>query len=525
MQVMLEIDAYAVAVAKIEDYIKATYSEPKLQVSRAQIKQLSWVFNNPFKTNEMSVKAVEDGMHIEVKRALSRLYCLQLLREGGKAAYDKFVEAQNEALVRDKSSPTPLSFDSFQVLSNQIRALNEAQHRALISSTIMSSVTLSPAAKELAGKLVGKYPEDSVEFSASTVEKAMEMYPLVETLTEAEQFWVRAAFPHHTHFRHMMYTEGGQGMFETLRQKITNKAILPQEIDVWYCHWMINITGFRGHLNPKGSLYLTENTFQDMMLLKTQIDELQKRPKHDALTEYLKKRAGLLGFANTHDISSLVLAHIGAMLRLHTPAEGEELAKGFNALDEKVRKEITHQYFESLTKVELTPTYGPALFANVLAKTKDIGRTVQVCLPFYANAYANYRQLVATKQMASDVALNFNESASSSSVDKLLAMKKDEVAVMQIDVRTGSVKYSIQPAAQVVPISGNTPPAATLVATTPAVAAVAGATTTAPVPVSGDNTWTPLANLGRTGESKMQGQTESAGVDSPSIQSKTVVKK
>jgi hypothetical protein len=423
---------------KIAAYAKETYTDPVLQISPAVIKQLAWVYNNNYKTNEMCiVESVSTSpLHIEIKRALSRLYCLQLLRTGGEKSHAAFIEAQKRA-----GNPNPLKESGYYTLSNIVKIMDDHAYQALIASTVVSSVTLSPTAKAFADDRFGqgKYPKDSVEFLAATVEAAADMYPLTETLTPLALQHFKWAFPHHTHFRHMMYTEGGAGMFQVLRKKIESGEMSREQFQFWFLHWMIIITGFRGHLDPKGSLYLDDITYTDIAILKNLLDKFLTDTKLNVEVEYLSIRADMLGI-DKENPNRLVLAHLGAMLRLHSKEEGARLTAGFARLSPAVAQKIVEQFYHSLTVPEVTPTYGPALFANFLVASKnDIERTVQVCLPIYIEVLATYRLAVKEGRIEAGVPLNFNDIAGPKPIEALLSITDPEKAVLKIAIEANGV--------------------------------------------------------------------------------------
>src|SRR5690606_21794153 len=220
-----------------------------------------------------------------------------------------------------------------------------------------------------------------VEFLAVTFEdisKARKIYPLVESLYQkhpAEFHAVitkrlQAAFAHHTHFRHMMYAEGNQWMFNALRENIRHGQWSAQDYCFWYCHWLINITGFRGQVNMLGSNYLTENTFKAIDALKRELDQLFLNHDHDVFNAYLRERASWLGL-EASDFASpevrLFVARLGAMLRLYSVEDGSALLIGVNQLDAHTASAlIALCESEAKSGGYITPTYLPALFANVI---------------------------------------------------------------------------------------------------------------------------------------------------------------
>jgi len=441
---------------QIQAFVSETYKESySTLLSESEIKQLAWLKGNLYQTNEKNVVYLElmqkeppqDRALQEVKRAISRIYNLELLKQGGPEAYKAFIFAQQAAKLPDILSPA-----SFESLSKNIQQLDKDAYQALRVATLLSSVTLSiPAKEQAAPRLQAKgmpMPVDSVEFMATTIDHCPDIYPLVKTLSEQGFSYLKMAFPYRTHFRHMMYTEGGLGMFEALKNKIQAKQLDQAALGFWYAYWMINITGFRGHLNPQGSVYLSENTFRAMTTLKTFLDEYIQNPSSNILRKYLEARSEWVGLgAVKNKDKQLVLAHMAAMLRLYTHESGLALLQGFDAIPESIQNKILIQYTSSLSLTqaqEPTPTYAPALFANALDALKgDIVQTVKIFLPIYASTLENYRNLRKENKIAPNIPLNFNSLAAAPIVKMIIndaSMDKRGVLPIEIDPKTGEAK-------------------------------------------------------------------------------------
>src|SRR5687768_349234 len=96
---------------ELQTYIKKNFPV-NLQINSAQIAQLSWILHHPKHSNDMDLHINHKNMHIEISRALTRLYCLQLLRSGKKIDYQQFVAGQVPS-----GNNIPLTFASFTKLS------------------------------------------------------------------------------------------------------------------------------------------------------------------------------------------------------------------------------------------------------------------------------------------------------------------------------------------------------------------------------------------------------------------------
>ncbi|MET4710001.1 hypothetical protein [Endozoicomonas lisbonensis] len=379
-------------ITTLRDYIKATYGQ-ELVISDAQINQLSWVMDNPLATPEMDFYTVK-GIHREVPRALSRLYNLQRLRSGTNEDFEKFIAPQKDAkaLKVEKAEKVEiLSADSFRQLSADIRALKDYQYEGLAAAAIISAVTLSPEAIKKARLIPNlKLPTDSVKFLAATAPEAGKIYPLAQALNKrfkTGNHLFEVAFMPDSHLRHMMYNEGSLAMYEHIDQGLANGSVSRDDLRFWYYHWVINIAGFRGHIAPKGSLYLTQDTYNAMTAVKSVLDQLGTRKKDfNPMRAYLAKRADWLQLdkltQNTDEQQAL--ASIAASLRLFSPEQGKQLYQAFRQLTPADQKRwLAYSQFQFTNTRTPAPTYAPALFANAVVEA-GLTDTVVKVLPLFS---------------------------------------------------------------------------------------------------------------------------------------------
>lgn len=414
-------------------YIRQNFPA-SLQISSAQLAQLTWVLGHDRRSNDMDMQASANGMHIEIVRAVTRLYCLQLLKSGRAQDYDDFISAQ----LKTNENKT-LTFNSFKKLSRHIQKLKSLDYQLLEVATILSAVSLTSQAFTQAKILIDTKPlvADNLEFLSATLRKDPNIYPLTKNLVNdniSAKKLLYVLFPPQTNFRHMLYTEGGVGMFKYLRTMIKHQYINADEIDLWYAYWLVNIAGFRGHVEHAGSLYLTEPVFQAMNNLKSMLDEMVHAPNFNPLLPYLEYRAELLGFSSLPADEKLMLAHIGAMMRLYTVEEGQQLQIGYTNLNKQLKQELAADFANSLIDYErLTPTYLPALLGNTLVLLNgDINKTVKTVLPIYHRALRQYYQSVANGALKPSVPLGFNNLSATKNVQKLIESDTNNLAAIKI---------------------------------------------------------------------------------------------
>ncbi|MGE3319797.1 MAG: hypothetical protein AB7I18_10940 [Candidatus Berkiella sp.] len=372
------------ALDGVKQYLAANFAE--IAFSDSEIEQLSWSIRSSGNTPEKAMIDVAGSPDfMEVRRCASRLYGEQSLVNGDYAA---FIQNQDK---EDEYCPV-LEEGQFEQLSQKFRKNDQLTRDALRVTTIISSVPLSPKARERADNVLGKnnYTIDSVEFLADTfkdIENAKAIYPLVAELFKKypaakDQARIskllKAAFPSRRHYRHMLYTEGNETLFDELIEGVLSGRIDKEQFDFWVQHWTINICGFRGHLSPKGSLYLTRNTCKAMQALESSLARIfnEAITSKEVLNDYLDKRwQGLqLGDIPERQLDiteKRLLAHIAAMMRLFHPEEGQALLEGYRFIPKATANDLKEVYFTVPKGNEPTPTYAPALYENGIDFRKE----------------------------------------------------------------------------------------------------------------------------------------------------------
>ncbi len=370
-------------ITAIKDYLAAHFAveqaQPEPLLQEHEIAQLAWAVRSSGQTPEKALSNQGSYDLIEVRRCLSRLYCLNLLQQG-EAGYEAFVanQAQNNPLI------PPLTKEQYLAEADKFASLDKLSKDTLRVTTILTAFPLSPEARKNADAVLGKdkYTFDSVEFLADTcddIEKAKAIYPLVKSLYEQYPEsadtaritkLIQSALSHRRHYRHMLYTEGNANMFEALVQGIRDKSIDEESYLFWKQHWTINIAGFRGNENPKGSIYLTSNTHRAMHLLEQQLDSIFTNPAlqtEEILNQYLLARAKLLGlerFKKLMPQQIMLLAHLASMNRMFSEIEGKFLAMAFLMMPKDTFDKLMDAYFNHQDTRKPTPTFAPAFFQN-----------------------------------------------------------------------------------------------------------------------------------------------------------------
>ena len=422
----------------LQSYIQLIYGS-SLTLSDVELEQLSWVMDNPEASPEQAAAVASNSIHREVPRALARLYNLKLLYQGGNQAYREFIAPQLS------SDSQPLSYQDFSSLSNLFKNLTATELETLSAAAIISAVALSPKAKTAAAAVFHKpLPQDSIQFLSLTASKAGDIYPLarsvIDTHPSAARLFTIVFFPG-SHFRHMMYNEGSLNMYLPLKKAVAEKRISKREMQLWYSYWVDNIAGFRGHISPRGSIYLTENTYRAMTALWQQLEHMTTNVSWNPMAGYLKIRSQWLGINNYQGVSEnekLSLAALGATLRLFTPEQGRTLLQAFRSLTPRQQADwVYYQNNQRQLSDRPSPTYAPALFSNALMES-NLKTVVEKLVPFYLQTTKLESQLRDNGKLGSDTPLSFFSVSRPAFVIQLLNSKT--LPAFDIDPDSGQIK-------------------------------------------------------------------------------------
>jgi len=387
---------------QLKDYHELHYG--KFDLSKLVVKQLSWLPETVIHTSDSNAKlSSSDKFNIEVKRALSRWNNLKLLQEGNQTAYRNFVLKQPES--------EKLNFATFQIISQLIKNLSPSAYEAVTASCF---ITMTDKAKRFAREEGIAYSEDSEKFLTDTITKCPSIYPLWDEISSGAKALMPYVFLKDTHARHMLYTEGGNNMFAVLKEGIKNRQISKEQYEVWFCRWLINIVGFRGHVEPAGSIYFTQNTADCLMDLKNELDKLWINSDYDVMEGYLKKRAERL------KVKSLFLSHLASQMRLYSPEEGAELQKWFDGIGEEMRSKYEAEFRQFCEQTKITSTYGPA----VLDTLRDLGCSIAERAEIYSlirsSTVATYQQAIESGKVKSDTPLCFRSMALKANLQQII---------------------------------------------------------------------------------------------------------
>ena len=435
-------------INNVKRFINTNYytKETNFSLTEPELLQLSWLKKNSYSTTEKTFITSKNSLPIEVRRVLTRLYCLHLLRFNKQSFYKKLVFPQLNS-ERDIYN-NKLTYKSYKKISNKVVSLSNKEYEALRVAIIVASLAKSKYAMTEAKQYFDEnnIPNDSIDFLSYTVNNNMKMYPLLRRYLDNnpdKSFLFKVTLSSKMHLRHMIFTEGGIGMFKYLREKIKYQAITKKELNFWYCFWMMNIAGFHGHLDPKGSLMLNENIFQSANILNYHMEKMFKEPNHNPIIPYLLYRADLLYFdkQKLSQQDTLILATLAAVMRVYDSERGKELVQGlFNLTKQEKNFIYSELNFLFNRYEETTPSYAPAFFLNCHSYlNNNLQKTVELITPLYGKIIQKYRELEEKNKISPSTRLSFYNISKKESIQRIFTKLQEKSDINFEILPNGSV--------------------------------------------------------------------------------------
>jgi hypothetical protein len=372
-------------------------------------------------TPQSGVKPSE--IHFEVKRSLWRRYLFELILKNDQAAYNCFI----------KSQKAPLSKENFDSLAKKANKLTDDQKTTIRVSCIL---TLSNPAKEIFAEFISKDDlNDSEKFltqAALVLENRNELLPGTKELSPLQRKLLKFCYWPDSHFRHMMFTEGGENMFLSLQKASQENSDFEELYKMWEGRWLTNLFGFNGN-----NLYYDNETHQIVTAIFKTLETCFSSAKGvgnpaaffasapQPLVSYLDWRNEQAGFKKISELESeeqLFLGHMAAFgnkVNILTPDIGAQVYIGYCQYREMAGKEVAKNYCEHfLRSVKQTPTYSPALLnaaydilidsqeLKELLKTKNLtplGAATLYCCQILEKLYhpsQDYQNIISCQEAA-----------------------------------------------------------------------------------------------------------------------------
>ncbi len=364
---------------------------PDLTLHPKMVEQLSWLQNNSVNTSQSNVNFQKTPINIEVKRTLSRLNSLMLLVEGGSSAHTAFVLSQPIDNV--------LSEENFNRLSHFIQELSLVARKCLMATCFITKS--DQAIMEVSVEKRNELPADSEQFITHMVTHHPKLFPICALLDQDSIHLLQYAFYKNTHARQMLDLEGGHNMVSDIAKSIRLRVITYEQYNLWFARWIINVAGLDGHVNHRGSIYLTESVANCIWALKLELDQLWLNPNHLVIDNYLMFRRKQL------EVSSVYVAYLGALMRQYHPKNGLEIMAWFENLSEPERQKKINVFQTQLTETKVTPTFKPTVLVSLLELRCSISEALTIFTEIESQAMQVYLNAIVNGHMSRTTPLSY----------------------------------------------------------------------------------------------------------------------
>ncbi len=379
----------------VQSYAETHY--PDLRLLPQMHAQMLWLQENSVTSSRSNVEAKIAPVNIEVRRSLSRLSCLNLLVIGGEASYQLFIQSQPEDKIL-----SPAKFNEF---SYCIQQLSPAELDCLKASCFITKSDRAIMIMALAEQRNRPIPSDSEQFITYMVTHFPHILPISSLFSAEAIGLLTSAFCKNSHLRHMLHLEGGYNMVADLTELSRTRRLSYQQYHLWYARWIINIAGLDGHVNHQGSRYLTESVADNVLALKTELDQLWINPQYPVVDRYLASRARKL------NLSSPYIAYLAVHMNEDNPENIREIQAWFAKLS-PVQRQNKLQIFQSqLTKTKITPTFKPTVLATLRAVGCSISDTLTLFTEIETVAMQTYFSAVEEQHLSATTPLSFRDIA------------------------------------------------------------------------------------------------------------------
>ena len=368
---------------------------PALDLDEHMMQQLLWLQNNSVVTSQSHIHAPIDSVNIEVKRILSRLYTLTLLKEGGVEAYSAFISVQAHEIRLQEST--------FNQLSAFIQALGPAAYEAVIATCFITKST--QAIQSIPEEQRSLVPSDSEQFITHMVTDFPHVFSICASLSPDAIALLPFAFYKNSHARQMLDMEGGYNMTAHLTEAIQTNQITREQYNLWFVRWIINIAGLDGHVAYNGSSYLTEPVGQCILALKLELDELWSNPAHPVIDNYLAFREKQL------NVKGKYVAYLGALMREYSPQKGQEIETWFETLDEHEQEKKLEELKRKLEKTIVTPTFKPIVLVNLMKLGCSVSEALTLFTEIESQAMQIYAAAVEEGRISDSTPLSYRDVA------------------------------------------------------------------------------------------------------------------
>lgn len=381
-------------------------------------KELSWLADKQVSiTHDYSANSKDSyskdlygKQYIEFDRTMLSLEVLLRLRRGSNADYKWLIQKQNKSLS--------LTEQSFKEIHQFIKLKEKRTSSQILElAVVLGDMGKTKKARHLAYELSRFFP-DQDEFYNQIIKSKPQIFPSLKKYLGPSERLILQQGSHLLNFGHVSHLEGNEHMFSVLKKsKLITKKTGLKAFDFEYIAHICDVAGAAGHVSYKGSLTLTEATYQKLKNVYQAALTLKNKSPKQALIYYLRLTAKLLKRPFSLNVKNQIILRLASMLRLYNKEQVDTVENSLNQLTPKNYTIILEMLsFDALRPPIKIPTYIPAVLVN-LSKNKNLGKTANARIhqAIVLGAPAIARSLkYATKRpifKSGKLTLNFNPMA------------------------------------------------------------------------------------------------------------------
>lgn len=304
-------------------------------------------------------KQLYGTQHIEFDRTAVGILALKWVLNGN---YAQFTSPQNAAVKL-----TQKSFDDLRNWTKNILKTPE-DIDAMITYMVINDLGKINAVIDEIERKTGMSDVDHDKVLLVALEKHPEISPSFQRLAKHYQEMIIKGLA--AKFNIGQFIQGENVPASLLGLKGLDQASL----DFYLLHAVYDIAGAAGHVNPKGSVIMSEPTYQGFYLSIASIEKLvQGADAEQVYNDYLETRGKILGI-DIKDAFGKAAERINLLVRSANAAQAKEVEEVLHSLPKNVlailEKELSISGVNDGWAILLY--YSPAVLANTIAKlTKD----------------------------------------------------------------------------------------------------------------------------------------------------------
>ncbi len=350
---------------KLNLYLKETNPLTAARLLIDMYPELVWLTENVNATPEGVANSTNESIsvqlfgqnHVEFERTLTGINCLKAVINND---YEGFTRCQKEVIK--------LSRENFEKLRNYtLRILPTPQDiDSMIAYTVINDLGKIQSFKENVEQLTQKRATNHDEILLVALQEIPEKIPSFQRLSTDWKESILNGLS--ADFNLAQFVQA-----ECLPANLSGmKTMTPVAQDRYIIHTFYDVAGAAGHINPNGSLVMTNPVFDGYMLGIKAMDKLKSGATEIATYQYfLSQKAKRLGLKITKK-SDFALARLLVISRANTPKDVTDIQQAVDTLMMKDKTVLFNGLLaDGMKKPGILLYYAPAFIQNAINAAPD----------------------------------------------------------------------------------------------------------------------------------------------------------